>query len=81
MAISGAQTLTFKSVTKKQTNKQTNKLDTASIGRAAAKPAACAKPLMLSTVGSQGGRREGEAEKEVGRDEVMESGRRKGGRE
>jgi len=44
--------------------------------RAAAKPAACAKPLILSTLW----RKEGEVGKEVGRDEGRNGGRREGGR-
>ena len=55
MAKSGAQTLTFKSVTHRQTNRQTRNRKRRG---AAEKPAACAKPLMLSTVRSKG-KREG----------------------
>ena len=75
MAKSGAQSLTFKSVTNKQTNRQTRNRKHR---RAAAKPAACAKPLMLSTLGSKG--REGEVGKEVWRDEgsMVEGGRDRG---
>ena len=45
--------------------------------RAAAKPAACAQPLMLSTLGSTGKGMEGEVGKEVERDEGRDGGRRK----
>ena len=48
--------------------------------QAAAKSAACAKPLMLSTVGERKRRKEGEVGNEVGRDEGREGGRRDGGR-
>ena len=47
MAKLGAQTLTFKSVMDKQTNRQADKTRNRKHRRAAAKPAACAKPLIL----------------------------------
>ena len=47
--------------------------------RAAAKPAACARPLMLSTLGRKGKKGEGEVEKEVGKEVGRDGGSREEG--
>jgi len=59
MAKTGAQSLTFKSVTDRQTNRQTEKTRNREHRRTAAKPAACTKTLMPLTVGSKGKRKGG----------------------